>query len=272
MYDPDITGTSKGALAQICRALSPYKNDIVLAGGWVPYFLTRGFFDHCGSIDVDFVLKPAIAEQYERIEEIIRGLGYQPLENMFSFGRSIHSSRSGKDHWIKVDFLTEPEDARSLLAAGGLPFHEVQEDLRALISEGSSIVFTHNQEMEFEAVTPQGYEVRASVRCADMVGSLSLKGLVLYREKDKDSYDIYAIAGFYNGGPKQAARAFTEAVVDKGGPKEITLKGIEEIKDAFSSATAQGPAAVSKFIENEDAAVDAYLRMATFLEELDLNK
>jgi hypothetical protein len=29
---------------------------------------------------------------------------------------------------------------------------------------------------------------------------------------------------------------------------------------------------VSKFIENEDAAVDAYLRMATFLEELDLNK
>jgi len=51
MYNLDATRASKGALVELCRALREYRNDIVLAGGWAPYFLTQGHFDHCGSVD-----------------------------------------------------------------------------------------------------------------------------------------------------------------------------------------------------------------------------
>ena len=60
MYDRDATNISKGALVELCRALSQYCSDKVLAGGWAPYFLVRRYFDHCGSVDIDFVLRPRV--------------------------------------------------------------------------------------------------------------------------------------------------------------------------------------------------------------------
>jgi hypothetical protein len=54
MYDRAATETSKGALVELCRALRQYRSDMVLAGGWVPYFLVKDYFDHCGSIDMTF--------------------------------------------------------------------------------------------------------------------------------------------------------------------------------------------------------------------------
>jgi len=74
MYDRDATETSKGALVELCRALRQYRSDMVLVGGWAPYFLSEKFFDHCGSIDVDFVLKPKVVERYERIKQILERL------------------------------------------------------------------------------------------------------------------------------------------------------------------------------------------------------
>ena len=80
MYDRDDTNTSMGALVELCRALRQYRRDIVLAGGWAPYFLTQGYFDHCGSIDIDFVLRPRTVERYERIQRILKRLGYGPTK------------------------------------------------------------------------------------------------------------------------------------------------------------------------------------------------
>jgi len=60
VYERDATETSKGALIELCRALRQYRSDMVLAGGWAPYFLVKGYFDHCGSVDIDFVLKPKV--------------------------------------------------------------------------------------------------------------------------------------------------------------------------------------------------------------------
>ena len=92
MYDRDATETSKGALVELCRALRQYKNDMVLAGGWAPYFLTRGYFDHCGSIDIDFVLRPSIVERYENIKQILERLGYVATGSIFRFERHVVSS------------------------------------------------------------------------------------------------------------------------------------------------------------------------------------
>lgn len=83
MYERDATETSKGALIELCRALRQYRSDMVLAGGWAPYFLVKGYFDHCGSVDIDFVLKPKVVERYENIKQILERLGYKPTGSIF---------------------------------------------------------------------------------------------------------------------------------------------------------------------------------------------
>ncbi|MDH5635996.1 MAG: hypothetical protein OEY47_04955, partial [Candidatus Bathyarchaeota archaeon] len=77
MYDQSLTEASKSALIEVCCALTLYKKDFVLAGGWAPYFLTKNFFDHCGSKDIDIVLKPAIMVKYESIRKTMGNLGYR---------------------------------------------------------------------------------------------------------------------------------------------------------------------------------------------------
>ena len=267
MYDRDATKTSMGALVELCRALHQYRHEIVLAGGWAPYFLTQGYFDHCGSVDIDFVLKPRIIERYERIKQIIERLGYEPTENVFRFEKSLTSPSTGNPIRVEVDFITEPEGAERLPKDWLI---SVQRDLKACIIEGSSIIFKYNYEVEFRAVMPEDGEAAAIVYSADIVGSLTMKGLALYRMKDKDSYDIYAIAGFYNGGPKQASKTFTERIKAQKGPENVTLYGMEEIKNVFASTTAQGPTAIARFIGTEDARVDSYQRIRAFLENINL--
>ncbi len=85
--------------------------------------------------------------------------------------------------------------------------------------------------------------------------------------KDKDSYDIYAVAGFYGGGPKQASDAFMNTMGEEK-PSKATLKALNEIKDVFASPMSQGPTAVARFIGSEDTRNDSYQRIRTFLKGL----
>jgi hypothetical protein len=165
-----------------------------------------------------------------------------------------------------VDFLTEPEGAEKLpnewLAS-------VQQDLKACTIEGCSVVFDHNFEVDLRAVMPGDGEASARFNCADIVASLTMKGLALYRMKDKDSYDIYAVAGFHEGGPKESSAAFVNSLRGKGFEK-VVHDTLGEIKDAFVSLTSQGPTAVARFIGSEDARNDSYLRVRAFLEGLSI--
>lgn len=264
MYDRYATRASEGALVELCRALRQYRSDMALAGGWAPYFLVKGYFDHCGSVDIDFVLKPKIVERYERIKQIMERLGYRPTGSVFRFERTIVSSSSRVRHRVEVDFLTEPEGAKKLSDEW---LASVQQDLKACIIEGCSIVFNHNFEVELRATMPGDGEASARFNCADIVASLTMKGLALYRMKDKDSYDIYAVAGFYGGGPKKASSVFMDSLKGKGFEK-VTRGALSEIRDVFASLTSQGPTAVARFIGSEDARNDSYQRVKVFLEGL----
>jgi hypothetical protein len=237
---------------------------MVFAGGWAPYFLVRDYFDHCGSVDIDFVLKPKVVERYENIKQVLERLGYRPTGSVFRFERTVVSSTSGVRHRVEVDFLTEPGSAERLPSDW---LASVQRDLKACIIEGCSIVFKHNFEVELRAVLPGDGEAAAEFYCVDIVGSLTMKGLALYRMKDKDSYDIYAVAGFYGGGPREASTAFMNSLEGKKFEK-ATQDALGEIRDAFASATSQGPTAVARFIGSEDARMDSFQRIRTFLEGL----
>lgn len=163
-----------------------------------------------------------------------------------------------------MDFLTEPEGAEKL-PSGWLA--SVQKDLKACIIEGCSLVFKHKFEVTERAFIPAGYEASATFYCADIVGSLTMKGSALYRMKDKDSYDIYAVAGFYRGGPKAASAAFLASLTNAGREKAIR-DALREIRDAFSSETSQGPVAVARFMGSDDARLDSYRRLKMFLEDI----
>lgn len=267
MYDRGLTETSKGALLELCMALEQYRGKFILAGGWAPYFLTRQYFDHCGSIDIDLVLKPSIVSRYQSLKEVVEGLGYMVSRNPFRFSRDLITLNEGRAFEIHLDFLTEPEPAlrQELLV-------EVQEDLQACLIPGISIVFNHFYEQELKATLPRGGEVMYSIDVADIVGALTTKGNALPRLKDKDSYDIYAVAGHHEGSPVKAAKRFKTLVQSKGTVSDpVILRALRNIRNGFSSPTRYGCFSVSRFTgSNGLIRNDAYQKVSAFLGDLSL--
>jgi hypothetical protein len=269
MYDKELTETSKGALIELMLALGSYKNDLVLVGGWPPYFLTCKHFDHCGSIDLDFVLKPTILSKYQSIKEIITGLGYKETQNIFRFERTITSNNAKRAFPIHLDFLTEPI-AEQYIKDDQLI--EVQKDLKACLIDGSSIVFSFNYKEPIKAVIPGNGEAQCDVPIANIVGSLTMKGqAILGRYKDKDYYDVYALTGFHNGDPKKAAETFSSCLkqvgVDVKQPLVSSSLGV--IKRSFEKVSSVGPSMVFHFIGDNNAITDSYERVNAFIEALE---
>lgn len=268
MYDRNLTEASKSALAELCSALTIYKNDFVLAGGWAPYFLTRNYFDHCGSKDIDLVLRPAIITKYESIKQIIKELGYKETPNPFRYEKKVISPLDKKEYTINLDFLTEPKAAKQII-----PLIKVQEDLTACLIEGSSIVFKFKYENEIEATLPNNGKISVNVNTANIVGALTMKGLALPRLNDKDSYDIYAITGYYKGNPKEAAKEYMDHLRKTKLTKKETATirlSLDIISKAFKTLDSYGVHSVSRFIgTNIDA--DVYARTNAFLKDVTAN-
>jgi hypothetical protein len=256
MYSRSITESSKSALVEVLRILASYKDYLVLSGGWAPYFILEKFGvagQHCGSIDIDFVLHPDLVDHkvYETIASLIEKRGYSQHVTEkgdvvpFRFHRTVKSALDGVEHSIQVDFITEPEAARRL---SGEKFLEVQKDLQAVIIRGSGIVFSHNFGHTIEGVLPSGASTKAAASISDIVGSLTTKGLALKgRYKEKDAYDIYFALRHYRGGAKRVAEivgAFT------GEP--VVAEALKEIRSKFETPRSEGPFQVAYFLAPGD--------------------
>lgn len=265
MYDRNLTEASKSALVELCSALNTYREDFILAGGWTPYFLTKDYFNHCGSKDIDLVLRPSIMTRYESIRKIVERLGYWETSNPFRFEKKVVSPLDQREYRIDVDFLTEPEAARSVF-----PFISVQEDLAACLIEGSSIVFKFYYETEIEGILPNNGKIITTINIADIVGALTMKGLALPRLIDKDSYDIYALCGFYGGNPDKASESYIDRLKKAelvSRERSIIQLSIRRINQAFRSMDSHGIFAVSRFV-GTNINSDVYLRINTFLKNI----
>jgi hypothetical protein len=267
LYDTNQTEVSRGALVELALALELYRDDFVLVGGWVPYFLTQGYTEHCGSIDIDLVLRPSIVVRYESIREVITTLGYEPTENPFRFEREL-AALDGTPFPMHLDLLTEPEAKRHVKE-----LLDVQEDLQAVLIPGCSIVFTFNYTEVLRGTLPSGGEGSADIRTSDIVGTLTMKGLALGRPRklEKDSYDIYTVAGFHGGDPNKAASRFRKLIetLGAGATPAVTDRALKRIKSGFESPTSFAAQAVSRFLE-EDVSVDASERVSAFLSQVSL--
>ena len=186
------------------------------------------------------------------------------FSDKFSHSLNTHA-RYEKEYRIGVDFLAEPRAAKK-----AFPLIKVQEDLTACLIEGSSIVFKFYYEAEIEGTLPNNGKIITQINIADIVGALTMKGLVLPRLIDKDSYDIYAISGFYGGNPNKASESYANHVKKAKltvREKSIIQFSMSRINQAFRSIDSYGVLAVSRFAgTNVDS--DVYLRVSTFLKNV----
>jgi hypothetical protein len=276
--EDDATATSLVGLAEIVTTLGAYRDALVLIGGWAPYLIlekfgepgdfARGDFDsryfdtgfaHVGSIDIDFVVDPEAidADQYATIVELLLARGYEPLTgSQFQFQKMIGSLRTGQPHVIRVDFLTpKPLQRRPHR------HREVQRDLRARTLAGAEVALMHWFWHEFDAQLPDGARTHVRVKVADVVASLTLKGLAIGdRYAEKDAYDIFALCAHYRGGPAAVAdliRAFRN--------EDHVRRGLDAIREKFRNREAEGPTWVAVFLSVGQADEDERFRTDAFM-------
>ena len=265
MYAHEITEASKSALLELALALKRHHDDMVLIGGWAPYFLSNPYFPHCGSEDIDFVLKSKIMPKYESIRKTVTGLGYEAeAGNPFRFTRTLRSPVDDKDYSIHLDFLCDTEGARYAT-------HLVQPDLEAFVFDGLDLAFDFNFEQDISTTLPGNGKARASVRVADLVAITALKGKAMDgRFKPKDPYDIFALA-HYGGGPKQAAAYFNQTLASKKlSPKNkaFLTHSLSVIREKFADFEQVGPSQVETFTEPKYTRPVVAAQVNQFLEGL----
>jgi len=138
-------------MREIFLYLKPYRNQIVLIGGWVPYFLLEkykypGEYDqHVGSLDIDVALDAfSIPETaYRSILEILRERGFYHKKD--TQGRDIPASflkkvvfGDGKEIEVRIDFLAPEYGGTSKKRR-----HQVIQEILARKGRGTDIVFDH---------------------------------------------------------------------------------------------------------------------------------
>lgn len=253
-YGPGVTGASKAVLLELMTALRAYRDALVLVGGWVPSLLLQQHqrpedrFVHVGSIDIDLAVDATKVHEpeYATILELLQERGYRPAADQrgrplpSSVLRVVSSPATAKPYAIRVDFLiphTDPRPGRHV---------PVQDDLLARKIRGCEAAFTHQTTVSLTGTLPEGGELSVPMRMADLVGILTMKGIVLgERYREKDAYDIYALLAHYRRGPRDVAEALKPFLSEL-----LVGEALASIRTAFGSRKAHGPAWVAAFLVN----------------------
>ena len=267
-----MTEASKYALIELANHLKLYHNDIVLIGGWAPYFITQGYFPHNGSQDIDLVIRTEIPIQQDSIYDILRRLRYSVSRfNKYQFLKKVVSPDNDWTYQVKLEFLCEKD---GIELTGGT--REVQKGLRAHAFEGMSIAFDFNYE---EALRLGDFASATNVtfKVVDLVGCLALKGESHPKrfevdKQQKDAYDIFALT-YYNGGISQASEYFNQTISGKKIPlknQELLKRSLAYISKIFSDKNQKGSYHVELFAPEHNSSIVA-ARMNKFLNDLNLD-
>jgi len=232
--------------------LKPYRNQIVLIGGWVPYFLLekykyRGEYDrHVGSLDIDVALDAfSIPETaYESILEILRERGFYHKKD--ALDRDIPASflkkvrfEDGKEIEVRIDFLAPEYGGTSKKKR-----HQIIQEMLARKGRGTDIVFNHADVIHLSGPISNGANIELDIKVADVTACLVMKGIALgERTSEKDAYDLYMLARYYKEGPKSVLSELRK--LRNHGLMKEAFKNIEE---HFKDIKSLGPVSVAKFM------------------------
>ena len=232
--------------------LKPYRNQIVLIGGWVPYFLLEkykypGEYDqHVGSLDIDVALDAfSIPETaYKSILEILRERGFYHKKD--SLGRDIPASflkkvafQDGKEIEVRIDFLAPEYGGTSKKKR-----HQIIQEMLARKGRGTDIVFSHTDIIHLSGPISSGADIELDIKVADVTACFVMKGIALgERTSEKDAYDLYMLARYYKEGPTSVLSELRK--LKNHGLMDEALRNIEE---HFKDIKSLGPLSVVTFM------------------------
>jgi hypothetical protein len=240
-------------LLELATLLRAYDEALVLVGGWVPMLLLEAHgmpgsaAAHVGSIDIDLAVDPQKLDEsrYATVLELLERRGYRMARDgrghamPASVERVVQSPANDKSYTIRVDFLTP-------IQTGAQPAHRLmQEAWMARKMKGCEAAFAHQERVALTGTLPdKGGAITVPVRLADVVGSLTMKGIVLgERYREKDAYDIYMLLRYYKGGPRAVAEAMKPWLEEP-----LAAEAMAAIKRAFAARDAHGPAWTTAFL------------------------
>ena len=271
-YPDEIVELSKSAMLELWRGLRRYNNGMILIGGWAPYFILEKSggnsyeHDHIGSIDIDIALNSQIIseEEYANIEQLVEGLGYIHKEdshhNPIPFIFIKNFKQHNKEFAIEVDFVG------SNYSADGHR-HQRISGLLARKCHGVDIVFDNFFEEQIQGQFPNGSKTNQKIKIANLVASLTMKGIVLgERYIEKDAYDIYYLVTYYQNGPADVANEIHKHLVN-----DLVNEALTTIRENFRSRDSSGPAWVADFLKETEGEIrerrltDVFMNLNEFI-------
>jgi hypothetical protein len=270
-YSPREIEACVIVMRELFTYLKPYRNQIILVGGWVPYFLLEkytppgGEYDqHVGSLDIDVALDAFSipADAYKTILEILNERGFYHRKD--KLGKDIPASflkkvifEGGEEIEVQIDFLA-PE-------YGGTPEqkrHQVIQDMLARKGRGTDIVFDQTELIRLSGRISGGANIEADIKVANVTACFVMKGIALgERTNEKDAYDLYMLARYYKEGPESVLSELKK--LENHSLMKEALKNIEE---QFRDVKSRGPVSVATFIGITDK--DEYERITRDAYEL----
>jgi len=238
-------------IVELITYLAKFKENIVLVGGWVPYFLFENIDQekkqHVGSLDVDIALNfLSIPENdYQNIAEILEARDY--LNRKDKKGNTIPASyqRTFKDennieHSVQVDFLSGEYGGSEKNKR-----HQRIQNLLARKGRGIDLVFENCVVREIEARLPSGATNKVKIKIADLCSIVAMKGFSFSeRASEKDAYDIFWLFKNHPGGEAGISKEIHQMM-----HKKMVRQSMQLIKELYKSNDSIGPVAVANFLE-----------------------
>ena len=260
---------AKSVLIELVQILGEYREQMVLIGGWVPFFLFGP--EHVGSIDVDIALdrEEITDDVYRTIRQHLETRGYVQGEQPFIFTRSV-TIGEGAPIVVEVDFLAGEY-------GGTMKTHRhqtVQNNLKARKARGCELALEHHTTITVEGTMPGGAVNKVQVNLSEVVPFIVMKGMALHdRMKEKDSWDIYFCIKRFPDGATGLAKEFNRVIGNK-----LVQEGLGKIRAKFTAIDAYGPVSAAAFeevgnIEERDRIRrDAYEEVNALLDMLDITE
>jgi len=258
-----------GVLIEVMNLLGEENSRyIVLAGGWVPFFLIpQEKAPHCGSVDLDLALdfEGIPKDVYATFLERLTQAGYvQDIDSPAKFWR-VYSSAEEQKFEVRIDFIAGEYGGTSKSRR-----HQRIQDVLAQKARGCDLAFADSVTVDVEGRMPDGSANSTNVNVAGVVPFLVMKGMAFSnRLKEKDAYDVGYLVKYYPGGPVALADTFRPFLSN-----DLVIEGLNKIRAKFKTVDYWGPNAYATFehvedeVDREIARRDIYERVNAFLNEL----
>jgi hypothetical protein len=266
-YQPEDVNICFSVLVELMTVLSKFRKNIVLVGGWIPWFLIpEKRSEHTGSLDIDIALdfNKIDSSAYKTLFELLKERGYKEGEHPYIFYRHIQAS-TGRTVTVKIDFLAGEYGGTSKA-------HRTQriQDIRARKARGCDLAFDSYIIVNLAGAMPDGASNEIPIKIAGVVPFLVTKGMAIWESyKEKHAYDIYFVIKYYSGG--------IQGIIDQFKPflkNTLVREGLGKIWRKFESVDSIGPVWVANFLERFDPEEreriqrDAFERVKAFLDGL----